>query len=109
MIGINEIREFHNLLGWSGAGADETSKAVWRFASHRSPRGAHAWSAVAKRSGDTALDSLRRKGAGADETSKAVWRFASHRSPKGRPCMDCGGRAQRRHRFGFFAKARGRG
>jgi hypothetical protein len=44
-------------------------------------RGAKVWSAVAERSGDTALDSSRCQGAGVDETSKAVWRFASHRSP----------------------------
>jgi hypothetical protein len=59
MAGINEIREFHNLRGWKGAGADESSKAVWRY------------------------------------------RFPPQ--SMGCQCMECGGKAQRRHRFGFFA------
>jgi hypothetical protein len=41
--------------------------------------------------------------------SKRCGAFASHRSPKGRQGVECGGRAQRRHRFGFFAKPRWRG
>lgn len=31
---------------------------------------------------------------------------ASHRSPKDRQCMECGGRGQRRYRFGFFREAK---
>src|SRR5207249_2617149 len=82
------------------------------------------WSAPAERSDDgaldqggTTLDPLSREANPIPFRSKAAWRFASRRTPKSalfhsrslavwtrslaevKNSLDCGGRAQRRHRF----------